>query len=84
MPGHVYKRGSVYWVKFSYRGQNYYASSKSTKKEDATRLLSIYLGEIAAGTFRGLKKDRPVCTLQELLDDFEDDCAERKPGEESL
>jgi hypothetical protein len=51
--------GEIYWIKFSHRGENYYASSKSTKKEDATRLLSMYLGEIAAGTFRGLKKAVP-------------------------
>ena len=78
MPGHIYKRGEIYWIKFSQRGENYYASSKSIKKEDATRLLSMYLGEIAAGTFRGLKKDRPVFLLSELLDDFEADCTDRK------
>jgi hypothetical protein len=31
-----------------------------------------------AGTFLGLKKDRPVFLLSELLDDFEADCTDRK------
>jgi hypothetical protein len=23
MPGHVYKRGEIYWIKFSHRGENF-------------------------------------------------------------
>ena len=55
MPGHLYQRGNIWWIKFAHQGKNYYTSAKSTKKADATRLLSMYLGQIAAGTFQGLK-----------------------------
>jgi integrase len=80
MPGHTYKRGDIWWIKFSHQGKTYYTSSKSTKQGDAKRLLSMYLGEIAAGTFKGLKKDlqQQVMRLPELLDDFEAECKRRK------
>jgi integrase len=79
MPGHLYQRGNIWWIKFAHQGKNYYTSSKSTKKADATRLLSMYLGQIAAGTFQGLKPpQREVVRLPELLDDFEADCKRRK------
>lgn len=78
MPGHVYKRGSVWWIKFAHKGKRYHTSSKSSRKVDAERLLSLYLGEIATGAFKRLKTDRSTVTLQELLDDFEENCKERK------
>lgn len=80
LPGHVYKRGNIYWIKFSYQGKNYYTSSKSEREGDANRLLGMCLGEIAAGTFKGLHQDinQEVLRLQELLDDFEADCKRRK------
>jgi integrase len=68
----------VYWIKFAHQGKRYYTSSKSERKRDAEHLLAMYLGEIASGTFKGLKTSRPAWSLRELLDDFEQDCTERK------
>lgn len=78
MPGHVYKRGSVYWIKFYAHGKQYRKSSKSERKRDAEHLLSKYMGEIAAGTFHGFKEDTPSIGMRELLDDFITDCNDRK------
>jgi integrase len=77
MPGHVYKRGQIYWIKFAHKGKRYHTSSKSARKSDAERLLSVYLGEIAAGTFKGFKTDVATLPVGELLDDFIRDCEDR-------
>jgi len=54
----------------------YRASAKTVKITDAKKLLSRYLGEVAAGTFKGFHDD--ALSMQELFDDFEDDCRRRK------
>jgi len=62
--------------KFYYRGQEYRKSSKSGKKADANILLSKYLGEVAAGTFKGFHDT--AMSMREVLDNFEEDCKRRK------
>jgi integrase len=76
MPGSVYKRGEIYWVKFYAKGKMYRTSAKTKKITEAKRLLSLYLGEVAGGTFKGFHTDDII--MQELFDDFEDDCRRRK------
>ena len=76
MPGHVYKRGDIYWIKFSYRGKAYYTSAKTSKKGEAQKLLGRYLGEVAAGTFKGFHND--AVSMRELFDDFVENCRQRK------
>jgi hypothetical protein len=76
MPGPVYKRGSIWWIKFYSKGKLYRKSVKSTQKSDAQKLLSIYLGEVASGTFKGFHEE--TISMQEILDDFEEDCRRRK------
>jgi hypothetical protein len=56
--GHIYKRGAIYWIKYSGNGEPYYESTKSTREGDANNLLNKRLGEIAAGSLPGVYFDR--------------------------
>ncbi len=47
--GCIYKRGRVYWIKYSRGGRGYYESSGSTKHEDAKRFLRLREGDIERG-----------------------------------
>ena len=54
----------------------YRTSAKTVKITDAKKLLSKYLGEVVAGTFKGFHDD--ALSMQEVFDDFADDCRRRK------
>jgi integrase len=47
--GCVYRRGDRWWVKYTRAGRNYFESSGSTRKKDATDLLRLKEGDIAHG-----------------------------------
>jgi integrase len=64
-------------VKFYHNGKAYRTSSHSAVKSEAQKLLRVYLGEIAQGTFTGLKTAKDTYTVKEMLDDFERDCIAR-------
>ena len=66
--GTIYKRGGVYWIKYSRKGKPYFESAKSGKEADAKRLLKIREGNIAEGKFQGLNVER--ITFDELAEDF--------------
>jgi integrase len=66
--GTIYKRGGVYWIKYSRQGKRYFESAKSSKEADAKRLLKIREGCIAEGKFQGLNIER--ITFDELALDF--------------
>lgn len=66
--GTVYKRGGVYWIKYSRNGKPYFESSRSGEKADAKRLLKVREGNIAEGKFVGLNVER--ITFDELAADF--------------
>lgn len=66
--GTIYKRGGVYWIKYSRKGKPYFESAKSSKEADARRLLKIREGCIAEGKFQGLNIER--ITFDELAQDF--------------
>ena len=66
--GTTYKRGGVWWIKYSRRGKPYFESSKSSKEADARQLLKIREGNIAEGKFQGLNVER--ITFDELAADF--------------
>jgi integrase len=76
MPGSVYKRNDIYWIKFYAKGKMYRTSAKTEKITEAKKLLSKYLGEVVTGTFKGFHDD--ALSMQELFDDFQDDCRRRK------
>ncbi len=56
--GHIYKRGKVFWIKYSRNGKPYYESSKSKKEADAKRLLRKREGEISNGRIPGIYFER--------------------------
>ena len=47
--GCIYKRGKIYWIKYSRAGRGYYESSGSRKHGDAKRLLRLREGDIERG-----------------------------------
>jgi integrase len=65
--GCVYKRGNLYWIKYSVNGRLHLESSRSSKEADAKRLLKRRLGESAEGRFTGPKFERIL--LSELCED---------------
>lgn len=62
----------TWWIKFSKNGQVFRESSKSSKHDDAKRLLKRRVGEVADGRFAGLGPERiRFSELAEgVLDDY--------------
>ncbi len=69
--GTIYKRGEIYWIKYSRKGKPYFESAKSTKEADAKKLLKIREGHIAEGKFVGLNVEQ--ITFDALAQDFLND-----------
>jgi len=66
--GHIYKRGKIYWIKYSRNGKPYYESTKSKKRADAKRLLKKREGEISEGKIPGVYFDK--IKFDELAEDY--------------
>ena len=66
--GSIYKRGTVYWIKYYRNGKPYRESTKTSKEADAKRLLKRREGEIANGKLPGVYFDR--VRFDELAADF--------------
>jgi integrase len=66
--GSIYKRGNIWWVKYSRNGKPYYESSRSTKETDGRRLLRLREGEIEEGKLPGVIFSR--IRFDELAEDF--------------
>jgi integrase len=66
--GTIYRRKSMYWIKYYRNGKSYYESSHSDKKEAAKRLLQKREGEIAKGELPGIRFDK--IRFDELAEDF--------------
>lgn len=47
--GQIRKRGRVYWVRYYRDGRRFEESSRSSKREDAVRLLKVREGDVAKG-----------------------------------
>lgn len=60
--GMVYQRGSVWWVKYHFRGQVYRESSRSAIRMDAIKLLRKRMAEMGTGQLLGPKLDRTTFT----------------------
>ncbi len=65
--GGVYRRGDVWWIRYSHRGQKHRESSESTRRSDAVSLLQKRLGEIHGGRFAPAGKVTTVATILELV-----------------
>jgi len=66
--GTIYKRGTIWWLKYYWNGQPIYESSKSQKKMVAGRLLKRREVEIESGKLPGFMFEKVTFTqLCELL-----------------
>lgn len=70
--GTIYKRGNIFWIKYSNNGKPEFESSKSTKRTDARRLLNKREGEIAVGKLPGSYFDK--VKFSELAEDYLTEC----------
>lgn len=66
--GSVYKRGSVWWVKYYRHGRPFRESSNSPKITEAKHLLALREGQVVEGRFAGLKAERIL--FDELATDY--------------
>ena len=66
--GCIYKRGTIYWLKYYCNGKPYQESSKSKIKQVAKNLLKKREGEIQAGKSPGIVFDK--VTFDELAEDY--------------
>ncbi len=66
--GHIYKRGSRWWIQYRANGRRVRESS-GTSETEARRLLKARLHEIAAGRYVGPEQERT--TVGDLLDALE-------------
>lgn len=66
--GCVYRRGTIYWIKYHRAGRAYFESANSEKKDDATTLLRLREGDLARGVPVSPKIGR--LTFEEARDDF--------------
>jgi integrase len=66
--GSVYKRGPVWWIRYSHRGRKYRESSKSSERADALALLKQRLGDVHQGRLSALVEER--VTFEELSADY--------------
>ncbi len=66
--GSLFKRGSVWWVKYYKDGKPYRESTRSKKESDAKRFLRLREGQIAEGKFSGIKIEK--IGFEELAEDL--------------
>lgn len=65
--GTIYKRGTLWWIKYHRGGRPFYESSGSTVYDDAKNTLQMREGDIARGVPVTSRANR--CTIDELLAD---------------
>ena len=54
--GHLYQRGTVWWIKYSRAGLAFYESSGSTKHAEGKRLLKLREGATASAAYRSPRR----------------------------
>ncbi len=69
--GSIYKRGNIFWIKYSRGGRRFRESSESKKQSVAKRLPRLREGQIAEGKFTSLDPER--IRYEELEKDFLND-----------
>ena len=69
--GSIYKRGSIYWIKYYRTGKPYRESTQSTKESNAKRLLKLREGQVVKGEFPGLRVEK--IRFEELAEDYLND-----------
>lgn len=56
--GHIYQRGSIYWIKYYRDGRPYRESAHTDREATATKLLKLREGEISKGELPGIYFDK--------------------------
>jgi len=69
--GGVYRRGTVFWIRYSFRGRKIRESSHSAQRGEAVRLLKKRLAEMGTGRLVGPNADRT--TADDLWTMLQDD-----------
>jgi integrase len=64
--GRVFKRGTVYWIAYSYRNKEYRESSGSESESQARKLLEKRIGEGSTGQLLGPNEER--VTFEEMAE----------------
>ncbi len=67
--GSIYKRGSVWWIDYSFRGERHRESSGSTKKKDARALLRKRMEEMGKGGPRVHEEEVMFSDLARMIED---------------
>jgi integrase len=66
--GGIYKRGPVYWIRYSHRGRKYRESSKSPERAVAVALLKQRLADLHQGRVAGPSEER--VTFADMANDY--------------
>jgi hypothetical protein len=64
----IYKRGKIYWYKFTFNGQAIRESTRQTNQHTARDMESAHRKSLAKGEV-GIRDKKPVMTLAEFCDD---------------
>lgn len=65
--GGVYRRGEIYWIRYSHRGEKQRESSASTRRSDAVALLQRRLAETHNGRFAPAARVTTVAVILDLV-----------------
>lgn len=71
--GMVFKRGSIWWIQYHWRGRRYRETSESMIRMDAVKLLRCRMAEMGKGQLRG--PDFEKTTFMDLVRIIRDDYA---------
>jgi len=63
----VYKRGRVWWYRFTWRGEAIRESTKQTNKRVAEQIEAAYKTSLAKGEV-GIREKKPAPTLQQFIE----------------
>jgi hypothetical protein len=67
--GYGYKRGNIWWVRYSVRGKEFRESTGSDLKSDALKMLKLRFQEVGRGRFIGPSQERVM--MEDLLTSLE-------------
>src|ERR1700687_5137036 len=67
--GYLYKRGDIWWIRYSVRGRDFRESSGSDNEDKAHKLLKARWKEVGRGRFIGPMQDK--VTMDELFNSLE-------------
>jgi integrase len=83
--GRLFKRGNIWWIRFSVDGKRHDESSNSTKRSDAVKLLNKRLGEVQTGRYQGPSAERlSFSDLEQMLTDHYHAMRSKKRAQRAL